>query len=105
MGRGSPRLALETFLMGTGSDLTAPYGQAPSNAMRQSGRAYEGPEDGVMNGRVMVGIVLASLVAGCSAVASTSTTDLSDSNRRDECRAMPKLRAAACPADGRSALP
>jgi len=91
--------------MGTGSDLTAPYGQAPSNAMRQSGRAYEEPEDGVMNGRVMVGIVLASMVAGCSAAAPTSTTELSDSNRPGECRAIPKLRAAACPADGRSALP
>jgi hypothetical protein len=90
--------------MGTGSDLTAPYGQAPSNAMRQSGRAYEEPEGG-MNGRVMVGIVLASLIPGCSAAAPTSTTDLSDSNRHRECFAMPKLRAAACPADGRSALP
>jgi hypothetical protein len=58
-----------------------------------------------MNGWVMVGIVLVSLVAGCSATAPTSTTDLSDSNRHRECLAMPKLRAAACPADGRSALP
>jgi hypothetical protein len=91
--------------MGTGSDLTAPYGQAPSNAMRRSGRAYEEREDGAMNGRVIVGIVLASLIAGCSAAAPTSTTELSDSNRHRECLAMPKLRAAACPADGRSALP
>jgi hypothetical protein len=73
--------------------------------MRQSRRAYEEPEDGVMNFRVVVGIVLASMVAGCSAAAPTSTAELSDSNRRGECRAMPKLRAAACPADGRSALP
>jgi len=27
--------------------------------MRQSGRAYEEPEDGGMNGRVVIGIVLA----------------------------------------------
>ena len=58
-----------------------------------------------MNGRVVVGIVLAGVVAGCSAAAPTSTTELTDSNRRSECRAMPKLGAAACPADGRSALP
>src|SRR5260370_16702908 len=91
--------------MGTGSDLTAPYGQAPSNAMRRSGRAYEEREDGAMNGRVIVGIVLASLIAGCSAAAPTSTTELSDSNRHRECLPMPNLRAPPSPPATRPASP
>jgi uncharacterized lipoprotein len=42
-----------------------------------------------MNGRVVVGIVLVGAVAGCSAAAPTSTTELSD-DAQAACRRLPR---------------